>query len=220
MLKFKWMALIGGLVLAASCAAPPAANKTPSAAAAENCRSVASLESHAIALARQLVQSNRQITADTPVAVTSLVELDDLRSVGEVGNLLAELLAIQLQHAGWRIIDYKLTGQIDVDARGDLALSRDFQRLPSSLAVAYLVTGVLEAGPKGWNVAVRTVNISDRSVAASASSLIPFESYPSHNPSSGTQRVTRNAGSGALERHDRVWCVRPATSASADLNGR
>lgn len=220
MFRTSMLVFVLGLLLGCAGQPQPTPEAQAASAAAENCRPVASLESHAIELARQLVLSNRQIKADSPVAVTSLVGLADLRDVGEEGNLLAELLAIQLQHAGWQVIDYKLTGQIDVDARGDLALSRDYQRLPGSLAVAYLVTGVLEPGPKGWSAVVRAVNISDRSVAASASSVIPFETYPSHNPSSGTQRVTRNGGSGALERHDRVWCIRPAVPPVAATNGR
>lgn len=220
MFKFNLLFILPGLLAGCAAMAPATPEANAVGAAAENCRPVATLESHVIELARQLVLSNRQIKADSPVAVTSLVGLADLRDVGEEGNLLAELLAIQLQHAGWQIVDYKLTGQIDVDARGDLALSRDYQRLPSSMAVAYLVTGVLEPGPKGWNAVVRAVDISDRSVVASASGVIPFEAYPSHNPSSGTQRVTRNGGSGALERHDRVWCVRSAVPPVAVTTGR
>lgn len=175
--------------------------------AAEVCRPVASLEEYAITLARQLVASNRGIGVLAPVAVTSLVTMGDLRSVDANGRLLSELLAAELQRAGWKVIDFKLTGQIDVSPQGDLALSRDYRRLPRSLGVSYLVTGVMEPGPNGWSTVVRAVSITDRTVVASGSAIVPFASYPLYGQATDGQKVSRSGPGGALERQSTVDCV-------------
>lgn len=193
---------------------PPVAAEQPPAA--KSCRVVANLEQHAIALTRQLVASNRGIGAKAPVAVTSLVTMKDLRTVNDSGNLLAELLAAELQRAGWTVVDYKLTGQIDVSAEGDLAMSRDFRRLQSKMAIGYLVTGVMEPGPGGWTTVVRAVSISDRTVMASATALIPYSAYPQVGQGYGGQRVSRG-GSGVLERGPERECIALTASAGAEL---
>ena len=83
MFRFNGVFLAFGLFCGGVGASSPTSDEVAAATAAENCRPVASLESHAIELARQLVLSNRQIKADSPVAVTSLVGLEDLRAVGD-----------------------------------------------------------------------------------------------------------------------------------------
>ena len=93
------MAVVVAVVVGGCAKSEPAVAAEPPPAA-KSCRVVANLEQHAIALTRQLVASNRGIGAKAPVAVTSLVTMKDLRTVSDSGNLLAELLAAQLQRAG------------------------------------------------------------------------------------------------------------------------
>lgn len=163
----------------------------------------ANLMTHVRALAQQLTRDSRYINSSTPLAVTSFVGLDDLESTNELGNQLAELLTVEMHRLGWTLIDYKLTGAIDVTEQGDYALTRDFERLQHRHPIEYLLTGVMIEQPEGIQLTARIVGLQSRAIVASAQRFVAArdlqsplgEDYSQHQVSidPDTQRLRRES---------------------------
>lgn len=108
------------------------------------------------------------------VGVASFVDFDEtLRSSSSLGNQFAEALATELPQYGVNVVDFKLTKHIDVSAMGDLALSRDGQKLQGQTEMDYILTGTLVATNRGVKINSRVVSIDDNSVIAAASTFVP-----------------------------------------------
>jgi len=61
-------------------------------------------------LAYQMLESSAFVSAKTPVAVASFVNLKDLESTNWLGNQIAESFVHELQRHGLVVIDFKTTG--------------------------------------------------------------------------------------------------------------
>lgn len=133
-----------------------------------------SLTDYAEQLSMELVKNGRQLTTQSRVGVASFVNLDaQLNDAGALGNQLAELLISEVQSFGVPVVDFKLTNAISVGAAGDMVFSRDAQRLASSMALDFVLSGTLIRNEKGVRVNARIVDLSSKVVVSSATLLIP-----------------------------------------------
>mgnify|MGYP000356018019 FL=1 len=124
-------------------------------------------------LAYQMLESSTFVTAKTPVAVASFVNLKDLESTNWLGNQLAESFVHELQRHGLIIVDFKTTGHIRVTSEGDYVFSRDWKELPERQIIDYVVTGTMIEQKGGILVNARMVGIKSKVVVATAQSFIP-----------------------------------------------
>jgi TolB-like protein len=124
-------------------------------------------------LAYQMLDSSTFVTAKTPVAVVSFVDLKDLESTNWLGNQLAESFVHELQRHGLIIVDFKTTGHIRVTAEGDYVFSRDWKELPERQIIDYVVTGTMIEQQGGVLVNARMIGIKSKVVVATAQSFIP-----------------------------------------------
>lgn len=108
------------------------------------------------------------------VGVTSFVEFDDsLQQTTALGNQFAEAMVTLLPQYGVDVIEYKLTRDIDVSPRGDIALSRDVRELQKEVGMDYVMTGTLVATRRGIQINSRIVSVQGHKVIAAASTLVP-----------------------------------------------
>jgi len=124
-------------------------------------------------LAYQMLESSSFVTAKTPVAVASFVDLKDLESTNWLGNQLAESFVHELQRHGLLIVDFKTTGHIRVTGEGDYVFSRDWKELPERQIIDYVVTGTMIEQKGGILVNARMIGIKSKVVVATAQSFIP-----------------------------------------------
>ena len=126
-------------------------------------------------MAEKLIESNQYLTARTPLAVTSFVDLQDMDATNWLGNSVSEGLIYQMQQRGYTVVDYKVTGGIKVTPDGDFALSRNWQELSAEQPVDYVLTGTMLRQSAGVLVNARIIGIRSRVVIASAQGFLPAD---------------------------------------------
>ncbi|RCU44605.1 MULTISPECIES: FlgO family outer membrane protein [Corallincola] len=137
----------------------------------------ADLATHVKQMALQLIGSSRYVSAKTPIAVTSFVDIGTLESTDIYGNQISELVMVELQQMGWTLIDFKFTGDIDVTPQGDFTLSRDYLRLQHRHPIEYILTGTLVRGSNGMQVTARIVGVESRAIVATAATFLPLSLF-------------------------------------------
>ncbi len=124
-------------------------------------------------LAYQMLESSAFVSAKTPVAVASFVNLEDLESTNWLGNQIAESFVHELQRHGLVVIDFKATGHIRVTKEGDYVFSRDWKELPERQIIDYIVAGSMMEQEDGIIINARMIGMQSHVVVATAQSFIP-----------------------------------------------
>lgn len=173
----KWFA-IGMTLLVSSCAYSPIYNGKGSYKANEKQMLIHprhTLDFFVDGLADGLIQSNTSVSAKTPIAVTSFVDLQNMETTNWLGNSVSESLIHQFQRRGFKVVDYKTTGAIQVTEQGDFALSRDWNKLPKEQEVQYVLTGTMLRQEGGVLINARLVGMQSRIVVATAQGFLPAD---------------------------------------------
>ncbi|NLS11637.1 hypothetical protein HGP28_01865 [Vibrio sp. SM6] len=126
-------------------------------------------------LTEELMVSNTSVSARTPIAVTSFVDLQNLDATNWLGNSVSEGFIYQLQRRGFKVVDFKTTGSIQVTQTGDFALSRDWKDLAHEQEIQYVLTGTMLRQEGGVLVNARVVGMQSRIVVASAQGFLPAD---------------------------------------------
>ncbi len=132
------------------------------------------LNDYAEQLAMSLVANARGLKRDHLVGVASFVRLSEsLEETTIVGNQLAEYLMGELQSYGVAVVDFKLANNVSVTPHGDLALSRNGEKLAQSLSMDHIVTGTMIEDQRGVRVNARIIAVDTQQLVASAQLYIP-----------------------------------------------
>ncbi|PSW07702.1 FlgO family outer membrane protein [Photobacterium lipolyticum] len=126
-------------------------------------------------LTEQLINSNQYLTAKTPLAVTSFVDLQEMTETNWLGNSVTESFMFQMQQRGYTIVDYKATGAIKVTPDGDFSISRNWKELAAQQPVDYVLTGTMLRQGAGVLVNARIIGMRSRVVIASAQGFLPAD---------------------------------------------
>lgn len=126
-------------------------------------------------LAEQLIESNSSLSAYTPIAITSFVDLQEMDQTNWLGNSVTEGFIYQLQRRGFKVVDFKSTGAIRVTSQGDFAFSRDWKDLVQEQEVDYVLTGTMLRQDGGVLVNARVIGMQSRVVVASAQGFLPAD---------------------------------------------
>lgn len=132
------------------------------------------LNDYAEQLAMSLMDGAVMLNTEELIGVASFVRFNrTLRESTILGNQLSEYLIHELQQYGLGVVDFKLSRTLDVTEHGDLALTREGQRLAKRLQMDHILTGTLVELPRGVNVNARIVAVDQQRVVASANIFIP-----------------------------------------------
>ncbi len=129
-------------------------------------------------LVDQLTQ-NRDINSLTqnPIAVTSLVEMENFKSTNKIGLWLGENIMHELQIRGFKTIDFKMMPAIEVTPDGDYVMSKKVDELRGKFNINYVVTGTYTEYPDGVTFNARIVNMESSVVASTAQAHISKPYY-------------------------------------------
>jgi TolB-like protein len=125
-------------------------------------------------LADQLSQ-NKDIYnyRNTPIALTSFVELNDFRKCDTISNLLTDSLIHEMQIRGFRVIDYKTMPNIVIKEDGDYSFSRDVKELKKRHDISAVLSGTYIKTRDGVIFNARIVEIKSNIVLSSGQIFIP-----------------------------------------------
>jgi TolB-like protein len=126
-------------------------------------------------MTEDLIKSNTSMTARTPIAVTSFVDLQNMDATNWLGNSVTEGFIHQLQQRGFKVVDFKTTGSIKVTQQGDFAFSRNWKNLAEKQAIQYVLTGTMLRQEGGVIVNARVVGMQSRIVVATAQGFLPAD---------------------------------------------
>ncbi|KII80487.1 FlgO family outer membrane protein [Vibrio renipiscarius] len=173
----KWLALVPAVFLTACAYAPIYNGKEPYQGSQfmlmDSPRHT--LDFFVESLTEELVQSNTSVSARTPIAVTSFVDLQHMDATNWLGNSVSEGFIYQFQRRGFKVVDYKTTGNIQVTSQGDFAFSRDWKELAQEQDIEYVLTGTMLRQEGGVLVNARVVGMQSRVVVASAQGFLPAD---------------------------------------------
>ncbi|MFC3022393.1 FlgO family outer membrane protein [Vibrio zhugei] len=126
-------------------------------------------------MTEDLLESNTSVTAQTPIAIASFVDLQNLDATNWLGNTVSEGFINQFQQRGFKVIDFKTTGSIQVTGEGDFVLSRDWKELSKEQQIQYIVTGTMVRQDDGVLVNARVIGLQSRIVVATAEGFLPAD---------------------------------------------
>ncbi|RXJ72986.1 hypothetical protein CS022_12420 [Veronia nyctiphanis] len=126
-------------------------------------------------VAEELLQTNNYLTAKTPMAVVSFVDVENMTETNWLGNSVTEGMIYQMQRRGFTVIDFKTTGAIKVTPDGDFTISRNWRDLNPSQQIDYVLTGTMLRQGGGVLVNARIVGMRSRVVVATAQGFLPSD---------------------------------------------
>ena len=129
-------------------------------------------------LVDQLTQ-NRDINSlsKNPIAVNSLVEMENFKTTNKIGLWLGENILHELQIRGFKTIDFKMMPAIEVTPEGDFVMSKKVEELRGKYNINYVVTGTFTEYPDGVTFNARIVSMEDSVVASTAQAHISKAYY-------------------------------------------
>ncbi len=110
-----------------------------------------------------------------PVAVASFVNLETLDKTNWLGLQISENFIHELHRRGELVMDFKLTGVIQVTKSGDFVMSRDWKKLAKSMPISRVLTGTMSHNDQGIVVNARLINLRTRLVEATSQGFIGRE---------------------------------------------
>ncbi|MBT4300676.1 MAG: hypothetical protein HOD47_05515, partial [Gammaproteobacteria bacterium] len=119
-------------------------------------------------LTDQLAQ-NRDMKriSNTPIAVTSIVDLENFKSTNKIGLWLTENMMHELQVRGFNVVDFKMMPAIQVTENGDFSMSKLVKELRGKHNINYVMTGTFAEHPAGVLINARIVNMENSTVVSS-----------------------------------------------------
>ena len=107
------------------------------------------------------------------IALTSIVDLNDHSVTNWLGQTVSEQFIHELNIRQLRVVDFKLTGNIQLTKTGEFAITRDWKKLNRSLNVDRILTGTMSRNEEGVIFNVRIVNALTNIVEATTSAFVP-----------------------------------------------
>jgi len=128
-------------------------------------------------MADQLLYTYDYQFEDSAIALTSLVDLNDNQHTSWLGQTISEQFIHELHIRKLRVIDYKLTGKIQMTPKGEFAITRDWKKLHNNVDVSRILTGTLSRNEEGVLVNVRIVNANNNVVESTSSAFFPHRIF-------------------------------------------
>lgn len=162
-------------------------------------------------MTEDLILSNTSASARTPIAITSFVDLQNMDATNWLGNSVSEGFIHQFQRRGFKVVDFKTTGSIQVTQQGDFAISRDWKNLAQEQEIQYVLTGTMLRQEGGVLVNARLVGMQSRVVVATAQGFLPADRIGRDIDTLNTMRTKMVSSSVLTQRfasHILLFCVR------------
>ena len=137
--------------------------------------------------------------SNSKLAITSFVNIENLRETSKLGNLISEHLIHDMQIRGYRVVDYKTMPDIEIGQKGDFVFSRAVDSLKKDITLNYILSGTYTFYIDGVSINARIIDIQTNVVVSTAQAFIPkydlkylldsMSPYDSLNPGSANVMV-------------------------------
>lgn len=107
------------------------------------------------------------------LAVSTVVDVNDMSTVDKIGRALTEVLMHQMQVRGFNVVDFKVRNHIHVTANGDVVFTRDVTQLHEEENINFVLAGTYTTYNDGIVLNIRLVDMSDHTLISSAQADIP-----------------------------------------------
>lgn len=124
-------------------------------------------------MADQLLNNFPEQYHNESIALTSIVDLRDHKVTNWIGQTISEQFIHELHIRNLRVVDFKLTGNIQLTPQGEFALTRDWKKLNKNVGVRRILTGTMSRNEEGVILNVRIVNVDSNIVESTSSAFIP-----------------------------------------------
>jgi len=131
-------------------------------------------------LVAEMLSANQFDAKENVIAVTSVVDLKSLTKTSRLGQQVSEGVVHYLSESGYRVVDFKLTGTIQVTSEGDFIRSRDWKKLNDQQSIDYLVSGTLDQYEGGSYLNMRMVSVETKEVVGSSQAFITAKQLQSY----------------------------------------
>ncbi len=111
---------------------------------------------------------------DTPIAITSIVNIENLQKTDKFGNVIAENLIHEMQVRGYRVVDYKTMPNIKIGKDGDFIFSRIVSELKRRQKINYVLSGTYTKYRTGIAINCRIIDIRTNVVKSTAQVFVPI----------------------------------------------
>jgi TolB-like protein len=118
---------------------------------------------------------NKEIksVSNVAMAITSFVNLEDVKETNKLGIMLSETLIHDMQIRGYKVIDYKTMDTVKINRKGDFSFSRNILELSRNHNIQYFLTGTLGGFKNGLIVNARLIDVQSKIVISTAQAFIP-----------------------------------------------
>ena len=128
----------------------------------------------ASSIAEQLGQNkNFDNIENTPIAIMSIVDMNDFKKTSPVAKRISENLIHELHVRGYKVVDYKAMSKIEIDGNGDYVFSRALEDLQNQRTIAYALSGTYTNYKDGMAINVRVIDIKTSIVLSTAQVFVP-----------------------------------------------
>ncbi len=117
------------------------------------------LNSMLIFLADQIEKNKDRKLISEPIVITTFANLDNLKETNSLGRLIAESLIHEFQVRKWRVLDIRLSKNIEVNNKGEFVLDRDVEKLYKRYRVAGVITGTYSVTEECVFINARLIDI-------------------------------------------------------------
>lgn len=122
-------------------------------------------------LVRNLIRQSKQPNA---IAITPFVNFSGSDyDITPLGRVISHSLLGQVQEYGLAVVDTHLLNLNKVKDTGELAFSRDMNKLMERHGVDYILSGVMLRNERGMVINARVIEFGSRRVLSTASTFIP-----------------------------------------------
>ncbi|WP_413701494.1 FlgO family outer membrane protein [Psychromonas sp. KJ10-10] len=128
-------------------------------------------------MAEQLLYNYPKKYHSETIALTSIVDLNDHSVTNWLGQTVSEQFIHELHIRQLPVIDFKLTGNIQLTNAGEFALTRDWTKLNKNVNVSRILTGTMSRNEEGMIFNMRIVNANSNLVESTSSAFIPHNLF-------------------------------------------
>ena len=141
----------------------------------------AGLELNRIAseLADQLIKYKVESAVDTDIlAIATLVDVHSYKQPNELGRVLSEDLIHEMHRRGENVLEYHVTGYVEVTPDGDITLSRKAEELAKAAPVSRFLIGTIAKSKGGYVINTRIVSLKTHLVESTGIAFVPENLVP------------------------------------------
>ncbi|ADN76874.1 lipoprotein, putative [Ferrimonas balearica DSM 9799] len=132
------------------------------------------------AIARDLVRHHDNLDTTSLTAVTTPVMLEQFDQTSQFARQLGEALTSALHQQGLNLVDLNGSDTVRVTERGNLLLSRDFEKLASQLPVEQVVVATIATNREAVEIQSRIISVSNKRILSTSQSSVPWQQLPQY----------------------------------------